>query len=140
MEATTNATLPSPGTEIKSSTDTAFTLFYGKFRAQAPRVAKIMKSIEDRILNFKSDLESPGHVFLRQEYESVLTDCQNSYFACRRQLLLPSVKSAVSELSNKYTRDHCGLVRAGCAFLLHVCEDEYQLFQQFFGQDFETLT
>ncbi len=30
-------------------------------------------------------------------------------------------------------RDHCGLLRAGCAFLLHVCEDETQLHAQIFG-------
>ena len=54
-------------------------------------------------------------------------------------LLQPSVKSAVSELSTKHKRDHCGLVRAGCAFLLHVCEDEYNLYHHFFQKDTETL-
>ena len=34
----------------------------------------------------------------------------------------PSVKSAVDQLLVVHQRDHCGLVRAGCAFLLHVCE------------------
>ncbi len=32
-----------------------------------------------------------------------------------------------------HSRDHCGLVRAGCAFLLHVCEDETQLHAQIFS-------
>ena len=32
-----------------------------------------------------------------------------------------------------HSRDHCGLVRAGCAFLLHVCEDETQLHAQMFS-------
>ena len=39
---------------------------------------------------------------LWQEYESVLADCQNVYFGCRGQLLMPSVRSAVTELSEKY--------------------------------------
>ena len=42
------------------------------------------------------------------------------------------MRTAVADLSIKYRRDHCGLVRAGCAFLLHVCEDEHGLFNQFF--------
>ena len=40
----------------------------------------------------------------------------------RGKLLSPSVKSAVDQLLVVHQRDHCGLVRAGCAFLLHVCE------------------
>ena len=46
----------------------------------------------------------------------------------------PSVQRAVKELAGKHARDHCALVRAGCAFMLHVCEDEYQLYTQFFSR------
>ncbi len=76
---------------------------------------------------------------LWQEYESVLFDCHAVYFGCRGQLLAPSVRSAIGEMEQKYRRDHCGLVRAGCAFLLHVCEDEYQLFHQFFQGESDSL-
>ena len=34
-----------------------------------------------------------------------------------------------------HTKDHTRLVRAGCAFLLHVCEDEYQLHSLFFSEE-----
>ncbi len=47
----------------------------------------------------------------------------------------PSVRNAINDLSAKHRRDHCGLVRSTCAFLLHVCEDEYQLYRQFFYSD-----
>ena len=51
------------------------------------------------------------------------------------ELLQPSVKSAVAQLVTVPTRDHTRLVRAGCAFLLHVCEDEYQLHSLFFSEE-----
>ena len=51
------------------------------------------------------------------------------------ELLQPSVKSAVAQLVTVHTKDHTRLVRAGCAFLLHVCEDEYQLHSLFFSEE-----
>lgn len=44
------------------------------------------------------------------------------------------VKSAIIELSNRHKGDHCTLVRSGCAFLVHICTDEYQMFFQFFNK------
>ena len=48
LEGAAAAAAPSAGASIKSSTDTAFTLFYGKFRAQAPRVTKVLAAVEKR--------------------------------------------------------------------------------------------
>ncbi|KAF2359926.1 Conserved oligomeric Golgi complex subunit 3 [Trinorchestia longiramus] len=67
------------------------------------------------------------------EYRNLLNDCHQCYFQQRQLLLGPSVVDAVSQLVNTYRRDHCTLVRSGCAFLVHVCEDEYALYQQFFS-------
>ena len=58
---------------------------------------------------------------------------EQHYLDSRRDLLTPSVKAAVSQLLTVHSRDHCGLLRAGCAFLLHVCEDETQLHSQMFS-------
>ena len=64
------------------------------------------------------------------EYASLLSDIQGNYFNCRLELLGTSVRGAVSQLVTVHTRDHTGLLRAGCAFLLHVCEvrDEKLIF------------
>eukprot|EP00092_Neocalanus_flemingeri_P004451 GFUD01004786.1.p1 GENE.GFUD01004786.1~~GFUD01004786.1.p1 ORF type:complete len:913 (+),score=335.84 GFUD01004786.1:66-2804(+) len=110
----------SPGAAQHQS---AFTLFYGKFRAAAPRVRHLIAEAERRA---SSDLS---------EYITLVQDLQSNYLACRMELLQPSVKSAVAQLVTVHTRDHTGLVRAGCAFLLHVCEDEYQLHSLFFSEE-----
>ena len=103
-------------------TQSAFTLFYGKFRAAAPKLRPLM-----------TELEARGESEELAEYGSLLSDIQGNYFNCRLELLGGSVRGAVSQLVTVHTRDHTGLLRAGCAFLLHVCEDEHQLFSQFFA-------
>ncbi|PSN56138.1 Conserved oligomeric Golgi complex subunit 3 [Blattella germanica] len=46
----------------------------------------------------------------------------------------------LTELSVTHKGDHCSLVRSSCACLVHVCQDEHQLFYQFFGQPTSLLT
>lgn len=116
LESATQQVLPKPGIE-KPSSDNAAVLYYGKFRTNAPRIKTLMAEIEDRVEN------SP-------EYLNLLSDCHQCYFAQRQTLMGPCVADAVTELSQKYQRDYCSLVRSGCAFLVHVCEDEYSLFHQ----------
>ncbi|XP_076040956.1 conserved oligomeric Golgi complex subunit 3 [Oratosquilla oratoria] len=118
LENATQEVIPKPGSE-KPTTDNAAILFYGKFRTNAPRIKSLMAEIEDRVEN------SP-------EYTNLLSDCHQCYFAQRQVLLGPCVTEAVTDLAQKYQRDYCSLVRSGCAFLVHVCEDEYALFHQFF--------
>jgi len=108
-----------------ATTQSAFTLFYGKFRAAAPRVRHLIAEAERRASTSLT------------EYTTLVQDLQSTYLACRMELLQPSVKSAVAQLVTVHTRDHTGLVRAGCAFLLHVCEDEYQLHSLFFSEEQE---
>lgn len=107
--------------DIPTPVDDAFTLFYGKFRTNAPRVKALMEQVEMRLD------KSP-------EYQQLLNDCHQCYFQQRLTLLAPSVASAVTELATKHSRDHCALVRSGCAFMIHVCEDEHQLFFHFFSK------
>ncbi|XP_069948876.1 conserved oligomeric Golgi complex subunit 3-like [Cherax quadricarinatus] len=118
LENATQQVLSKPGIE-KPTTDNAAVLYYGKFRTNAPRIKSLMAEIEDRVEN------SP-------EYTNLLSDCHQCYFAQRQRLMGPCVADAVSQLSQKYERDYCTLVRSGCAFLIHVCEDEHALFHQFF--------
>ena len=62
---------------------TAFTLFYGKFRAAAPRVRGLIQEVEER---------------QGEEYKGLLADLENHYLDCRLSLLQPSVQSAVQQL------------------------------------------
>jgi len=101
--------------------DDAYTLFYGRFRVNAPKVKVLAEELEQRCSR-------------NPEYEKTLSDCQECYTIQRRALLTSSVQSAIQDLANKNERDMCTLVRSGCAFLLHLCQDEYQLYYQFFSK------
>ena len=63
------------GSALLTSDDT-FALFYGKFRAQVPKVENAIGLVEAR-----SHLD-PSHA-LHGEYNSALQDCQAVYFNCR---------------------------------------------------------
>ncbi|XP_077988329.1 conserved oligomeric Golgi complex subunit 3-like [Glandiceps talaboti] len=110
---------------IKPS-DNAFTLFYGKFRTNAPRVKALMEQIEERVS------KSP-------EYDTLLNDCHQCYFNQREILLGPSITTAISELASQHVKDHCALVRSGCAFMVRICQDENQLFFHFFSKPTDKL-
>ncbi|XP_077554461.1 conserved oligomeric Golgi complex subunit 3 [Haemaphysalis longicornis] len=101
------------------STDNSFALLYGKFRTHAPRIHALVAQIEERVEQ-------------NAEYKELLEGCHACYFAQRETLLGPSVSTAIKELAATHQRDHCALVRSGCAFLVHLCEDEHQLYAQFF--------
>jgi len=105
------------------STTNAFTLFYGRFRTRAPRIKALMEQLE-----LRQNVNEPN-----SEYATLLSDCHQCYIAQRQTLLAPSVSESIRLLSEKHSRDHCTLVRSGCAFLIHMCQDEYQLFYNFFA-------
>uniref|UniRef100_S4RXJ8 Conserved oligomeric Golgi complex subunit 3 n=1 Tax=Petromyzon marinus TaxID=7757 RepID=S4RXJ8_PETMA len=102
-------------------TDDGFTLFYVKFRAAAPRVRSLIEQIEQR--SEKS-----------QEYQTCLTDIHLCYLEQRDALLRPSISATIGEMTQHSVRDHCALVRSGCAFMVHVCQDEHRLFSEFFSR------
>ncbi|XP_023377570.1 conserved oligomeric Golgi complex subunit 3 [Pteropus vampyrus] len=102
-----------------SSTPNAFTLFYVKFRAAAPKVRTLIEQIEQRSEKMP-------------EYQQLLSDIHQCYLGQRELLLGPSIACAVTELTSQNNRDHCALVRSGCAFMVHVCQDEHQLYSEFF--------
>uniref|UniRef100_A0A8C2U8J1 Conserved oligomeric Golgi complex subunit 3 n=1 Tax=Coturnix japonica TaxID=93934 RepID=A0A8C2U8J1_COTJA len=66
------------------------------------------------------------------EYQQVLNEIHQCYLDQRELLLGPSISSTVTELTSQNNRDHCALVRSGCAFMVHVCQDEHQLYNEFF--------
>ncbi|XP_030166856.1 conserved oligomeric Golgi complex subunit 3 isoform X2 [Lynx canadensis] len=101
------------------SADNAFTLFYVKFRAAAPKVRTIIEQIEQRSEKIP-------------EYQQLLNDIHQCYLDQRELLLGPSITCTVTELTSQNNRDHCALIRSGCAFMVHVCQDEHQLYNEFF--------
>jgi len=98
----------------------AFTLYYGKFRSNAPKIKGLMEELE-------------GRVSKSVDYQRYLQEIHASYFSQRELLLTPSVTTAMGDLLNQHQKDHCALVRSSCSFMLHVCEDEHQLFAHFFS-------
>jgi len=109
-----------------ATADDAFTLYYGKFRTNAPRIKGLMEQIEQRVKR-------------NDQYQHLLSDIHHCYFSQRRMLLEPSVISAMTDLVNVNKQDHCALLRSGCAFMVHVCEDEHQLYGHFFSSQSSML-
>ncbi|EPY78919.1 conserved oligomeric Golgi complex subunit 3 isoform 1 [Camelus ferus] len=99
--------------------DNAFTLFYVRFRAAAPKVRTLIEQIEQRSERIP-------------EYQQLLNDIHQCYLDQRELLLGPSITCTVTELTSQNNRDHCALIRSGCAFMVHVCQDEHQLYNEFF--------
>uniref|UniRef100_A0A4X1SEA2 Conserved oligomeric Golgi complex subunit 3 n=2 Tax=Sus scrofa TaxID=9823 RepID=A0A4X1SEA2_PIG len=66
------------------------------------------------------------------EYQQLLNDIHQCYLDQRELLLGPSITCTVTELTSQNNRDHCALIRSGCAFMVHVCQDEHQLYNEFF--------
>nr|XP_039250250.1 conserved oligomeric Golgi complex subunit 3-like isoform X2 [Styela clava] len=106
-------------TNIVPVQEDAFTLYYGKFRTNAPRILGLVEQIEKRIER-------------NAEYGNYLFEIHQCYFRQREQLVGPSVTTAMSDLLAANKQDQCALVRSGCSFMVHVCEDEHQLYGHFF--------
>ncbi|XP_073436380.1 conserved oligomeric Golgi complex subunit 3 isoform X2 [Dendrobates tinctorius] len=99
--------------------DNAFTLFYVKFRGAAPKVRTLIEQMELRSEKLP-------------EYQLLLGEIHQCYLDQRENLLSPSITSTITDLTSQNNRDHCALVRSGCAFMVHVCQDEHQLYNEFF--------
>uniref|UniRef100_A0A3Q1FQT1 Conserved oligomeric Golgi complex subunit 3 n=1 Tax=Acanthochromis polyacanthus TaxID=80966 RepID=A0A3Q1FQT1_9TELE len=68
------------------------------------------------------------------EYHQLLDEIHQCYLDQREQLLSPCITSTITDLTNQNCKDHCALVRSGCAFMVHVCQDEHQLYNEFFSK------
>uniref|UniRef100_A0A8C9WXK3 Conserved oligomeric Golgi complex subunit 3 n=1 Tax=Sander lucioperca TaxID=283035 RepID=A0A8C9WXK3_SANLU len=104
-----------------TNADNAFTLYYVKYRAAAPKVRSLIEQIEQRAEKIP-------------EYCQLLDEIHQCYLDQRELLLSPSITSTITDLTNQNSKDHCALVRSGCAFMVHVCQDEHQLYKEFFSK------
>ncbi|XP_033984535.1 conserved oligomeric Golgi complex subunit 3 isoform X2 [Trematomus bernacchii] len=104
-----------------TNADSAFTLYYVRYRAAAPKVRSLIEQIEQRAEKIP-------------EYHQLLNEIHQCYLDQRDLLLSPSITSTITDLTKQNSKDHCALVRSGCAFMVHVCQDEHQLFNEFFSK------
>ncbi|CAF0746344.1 unnamed protein product [Brachionus calyciflorus] len=110
---------------VKFSADNAYTMFYSRFRINSSRIKTLMEQLEQRV-------ELNNQKFI--DYEHCLADCHKCYIQQRKVFIYQSVVNAINELVSKYQRDTSSLVRSSCSFMIHLCNDETQLYKNFFNK------
>lgn len=108
---------------LNFSADNSYTIFYSKFRINSNRIKTLMEQLEQRV-----------EINQQPDYVQALADCHRCYVQQRRSFIFTSVNTAINELAQKHQRDTCSLVRSSCSFMIHLCQDETQLYDQFFGK------
>ncbi|KAJ3256863.1 Golgi transport complex subunit 3 [Boothiomyces macroporosus] len=96
-------------------------LFYSKFVTFASKTKHLVIEIEKRCA---------GH----PEYYYLLKDCLNAFTNVRKSLLSPYISDTIKQMQDPNLMT---FATNGCAYLLRVCGDEYQLFREIFtlGED-----
>ncbi|XP_011498696.1 PREDICTED: conserved oligomeric Golgi complex subunit 3 [Ceratosolen solmsi marchali] len=125
-KATESILNPKDNESIQKNPDAALALFYGRFQSILPKAKQVIEQLEE-----KSNK--------RQEFESLLLECQQYFLSQRGIVLGPSIQKSLQSIKTKYNGDHCSLVRHSCSLLLHASIDEYRLFYQFFNKSSATL-
>ena len=74
-------------------------------------------------------------------YAELFNEIQQSFFRERVTLLGGSVSGTVAELNTrgKTGVDLCSTVRTGCSFCIHLCQDEFRLYGDFFSSTYTVL-
>lgn len=101
----------------KHTTEDFETRAYIKFRSLANNLSPLCKEIESRAQ--------------RREYQSLLSDCHYCYFQQRNRILYSKVENDIKGFSK--LDDLAAMIRSGCAYLIKLCQSEYELYKQFFS-------
>lgn len=125
--ATDQVLKQNPGSQAKATPESAFALFYGKFKAYASKVRYVTDSIQRRRATLT-------------DYDRIMECLEQNYLDHRNNLLSEGVAASLRDLTAKNKSDHCALVRQSCAFLVNICLDEYHLFYEFFPVHDDLLT
>lgn len=110
------ASLRSIGNKTQNNDDFE-TRAYIKFRALASTIRPLCEEIESRIQ--------------KREYKSLLSDCHYCYFQQRNRLLYGYVDNDIRDFAK--LDDLSAMIRSGCAYLIRLCQNEFDLYKQFFS-------
>lgn len=121
MKHSTNKVLPS------TSTDAAFALFYGRFKAFAAKIKYVTAALQRRREKNK-------------EYTRLIETLEELYLDHRAKLISEGVTESLKDLALQNKNDHCAMTRLSCAFIVNICLDEYHLFYEFFHSHDHLLT
>eukprot|EP00002_Diphylleia_rotans_P024852 TRINITY_DN4905_c0_g1_i1.p1 TRINITY_DN4905_c0_g1~~TRINITY_DN4905_c0_g1_i1.p1 ORF type:complete len:779 (-),score=177.13 TRINITY_DN4905_c0_g1_i1:142-2478(-) len=110
--------------DASSAGHTEASLFYVRFRSISMQLKQYLVEIEKR----------SG----RQEIAQLLGEVQECYFSQRHYLLHATIVSNVEAIAR--SGDLHNLIRAGCTYLLRVCQLEFQLYHAFFEKPSDELS
>ncbi|KAA8522688.1 hypothetical protein F0562_009150 [Nyssa sinensis] len=99
-------------------------VIYVRFKAATNELKPVLEEIESR---------TP-----RKEYVQILAECHKLYCEQRLSLVKGIVHQRIFEFAKKETLP--SLMRSGCAYLMQVCQLEYQLFDHFFSSSSEDIS
>ncbi|KAI8090069.1 Sec34-like family-domain-containing protein [Gilbertella persicaria] len=93
------------------------TMYYVKFKTMASTIKSLTTQVDKR--------------HEHKEYQSLYEDMLYAYFQTRQQLLSPLISKKIQQL-NPNDKDLLGFAKNGCAFMMSLCSDEFNLFYNFF--------
>ncbi|CAF2064590.1 unnamed protein product [Brassica oleracea] len=112
------------GNKASVSEGVEASVIYVRFKAAASELKPVLEEIESRSA--------------RKEYVQILAECHRLYCEQRLSLVKGIVHQRVSDFSKKEALP--SLTRSGCAYLMQVCQMEYQLFTHFFPASSEEVS
>jgi hypothetical protein len=93
-------------------------LFYIKFKALGSKIKYLMVELEHRCADHK-------------EYYSLLSDCTGAYISVRKNLLNNQI--SINLHAKNMNSTMVQFASAGCAYMMGVCRDEFNLYREFFS-------
>jgi hypothetical protein len=94
-------------------------LLYNRFSSLSASLRPLIAELEQRISASKDELPQ------------ILADCHVAYVSVRQALMGPRVYEEIARLNPMHS-ELVDLTRAGCSYLKQTCQDEFDLFKQFF--------
>lgn len=94
-------------------------LLYNRFSSLSTSLRPLLAELEQRIGASKDELPQ------------ILADCHVAYVSVRQALMGPRVAEEIARLDPMHS-ELVDLTRAGCSYLKQTCQDEFELFKQFF--------